>query len=298
MAVLLEVENLLNHQVEHTVILNDITQDNNKVLGDKSSKNVKFHRMEGRTEELVSTFQSVVELEQQNGGPQKKQPPEENENLARRLNQEQEMDKSINRFKGVESQSIYVGFGAGAEVWGKPPTEKGVICTGKKVYRPPLPSTYKERELLEDINDDMEWVFRYYVISLKKSKDPLPPRDDVMEFDVRTNTTESENNIKLQGWPSDLQYKVKEVVTEYWYVFCEDGLRRPIQVFKFHIDTGNHQPIFCKPARYGPHESAVMQKLAERPDENGMVEEDYGTWGALVIIAEKPHQENVPWHDY
>ena len=48
---------------------------------------------------------------------------------------------------------------------------------------------------------------------LKQSKDPLPPRDDVVEFNVHNNTNELEKNLKLQGFPSDLQYKVKEVVT-------------------------------------------------------------------------------------
>ena len=40
-----EVASLLNVRVKRTVILNDITQDNNKVLEDKSNKNVKFHRL-------------------------------------------------------------------------------------------------------------------------------------------------------------------------------------------------------------------------------------------------------------
>ena len=61
-----------------------------------------------------------------------------------------------------------------------------------------------------------------------------------MEFDVQSNTKELEKNLKLQGWPSDLQDKVKEVVTEYWDMFCEDGFRRPIRVFSFQIDTGSH----------------------------------------------------------
>ena len=39
---------------------------------------------------------------------------------------------------------------------GKNPTEKGIIRTGKKVYRPPLTSTDKETELSEDLNDGME----------------------------------------------------------------------------------------------------------------------------------------------
>ena len=69
------------------------------------------------------------------------------------------------------------------------------------------------------------------MISLKQSKEPLPPIDDVMEFNMINNTKELEENLKLQGCPSDLQYKVKEVVTEYWDVFCEDGFRRPIREF-------------------------------------------------------------------
>ena len=34
--------------------------------------------------------------------------------------------------------------------------------------------------------------------------------------------------------------------------------------------------------------SKVMRKLARRLDESGVVEEDDGTWGALVVIYAKP----------
>ena len=106
-------------------------------------------------EESVSTFKSVVEAEQRNGGPQKKRPMAENKPPARNSNQEQGMDKDINRQKGAECQPIAVGVEEDVEACGKPPIEKGVICTGKKVYRPPLPYTYKETELSEDLNDSM-----------------------------------------------------------------------------------------------------------------------------------------------
>ena len=89
----------------------------------------------------MSTFQIVVEAEQQNGGPQKRRLLEENGNSTSRSNHEQEMDKAIKRRKGVEIQPISVGLDAGTEACSKKPTEKIVICTGKKVYRPPLPST-------------------------------------------------------------------------------------------------------------------------------------------------------------
>ena len=84
---------------------------------------------------------------------------------------------------------------------------------------------------MEDLNNVMEWVFRDYRISLNKSKEPLPPRDNMMEFDVQTNTKELYKNLKIQGCPSDLQDKVKELVTEYWDVFCEDGFHCPIRGF-------------------------------------------------------------------
>ena len=63
-AVFPEVASLLKYRVECTVILNEINQDNNKVLGDESNETDKFHRLDSSMEEAVSTFQSVVEAEQ------------------------------------------------------------------------------------------------------------------------------------------------------------------------------------------------------------------------------------------
>ena len=124
------------------------------------------------------------------------------------------MDKAIKICKGVESQPVNVGVEARLDACGEAPTENGIIRTGNKVYRPPLPPTYKEIEISEDLNDGTEWVLRYYGRPLKQERDPLPPRDDVMEFDVQTNTNGLENNLKLQVFPSESQDKVKEMVTE------------------------------------------------------------------------------------
>ena len=87
-----------------------------------------------------------------------------------------------------------------------------------------------------------------------------------------TNVKELDKNLKLQGCLSDSQDKVKDVVTEYWDVFCEDGFRRTIWVFSFQIDISNHLPIRQKLSKYDPHESEVMRKLVEIMNENGVVE--------------------------
>ena len=49
----------------------------------------------------MSTFQSVVDAEQQNSGIQKKRPLTENEKPASKSNQEQGMEKSIKIRKGA-----------------------------------------------------------------------------------------------------------------------------------------------------------------------------------------------------
>ena len=40
-----------------------------------------------------------------------------------------------------------------------------------------------------------------------------------------------------------------------------------------------------------------MQNLVKRMDENGVVEEDDGPWGTLIVLAAKICQENVQWHE-
>ena len=69
-----------------------------------------------------------------------------------------------------------------------PPHRKGSYTNREESLQPSISSTYKETELSEKLNDGMEWVFRDYGIPSKKEKVPLPPRDDMMEFDVRNNT--------------------------------------------------------------------------------------------------------------
>ena len=41
-----------------------------------------------------------------------------------------------------------------------------------------------------------------------------------------------------------------------------------------------------------------MKNLVGRLDENGVLEEYYGPWGALMDLDEKPHHEKVPRKKY
>ena len=97
----------------------------------------------------------------------------------------------------------------------------GTIRVPAKLYWPPLPSLYWEPELGSDLNDGMDWMFEEYGCVAKQSVEELPPRDDVVEFEFHTDSAELEGNLRLSGCPPELQPKIKEVIMEYWDMFCE-----------------------------------------------------------------------------
>ena len=41
-----------------------------------------------------------------------------------------------------------------------------------------------------------------------------------------------------------------------------------------------------------------MRKIVVQMDGNSAVEEENGPWVSLVVLSEKPHQENFPWYEY
>ena len=171
---------------------------------------------------------------------------------------------------------------------------QGTITTPKKIYRPPLTSLYQPPNLGPDLLENSDWLFQEHGQALLESNQPLPPRDDVIHFDPGNDQAEFDRNFQPQHCPQHLQAQVTDIIKEYWDVFCEKGLRRPIRGFSFQIDTGNNPPVCCPTPRYGPHEAKIINKLIATLESNGLIEDDDGRWGAMIVLAAKPGQENVP----
>jgi len=181
-----------------------------------------------------------------------------------------------------------------------PALADGIIKMPPKVYRPQLPSTYIEPDLAPDVLDGMELLYKDHGKSLRKQKNKLPPRDpnDIIKFDPLTHQQELDENLSWGDCPTEHRPKILSLIKEYWEVFCQEGLRKHIRGYSCRIDTGDVAPICCKTPRYGPHESKVIVELTKKLQDNGLLEDDDGPWGALVVLAAKPHQENIPWHKY
>jgi hypothetical protein len=60
--------------------------------------------------------------------------------------------------------------------------EQGFIRTGRKPYRPPLPNLYTGPALDNDLLDGHDWLYKEHGKALRHTKDPLPPRDNIIQF--------------------------------------------------------------------------------------------------------------------
>ena len=110
-------------------------------------------------------LQCVAKADKLNVRPQKKRSLISNENPTSISNKGHGIDQANKRQKGVERQPIDVGVEAREEACGVKNLYKRVIRTEKKVYMPLLPLNFKGIEILEDLNNRMEWVLRDYGIS-------------------------------------------------------------------------------------------------------------------------------------
>jgi hypothetical protein len=177
--------------------------------------------------------------------------------------------------------------------------DQGFIRTGRKMYRPPLPSLYTGPEVEDDLLDGHDWVYKEHGKALRHTKEPLPPRDNIIQFtDKPEYATELDTNLRVAACPPDHRAAVRDLVVEFWDCFTQDGLRFPIRGFEFVVDTGTAAPIACKIPRYGPHESQVIMTLIHAMVANDIVVKCVSAWAALVVLASKANQENVPWHEY
>jgi RNase H-like domain found in reverse transcriptase/Integrase zinc binding domain/Reverse transcriptase (RNA-dependent DNA polymerase) len=170
----------------------------------------------------------------------------------------------------------------------------------KRLWRPQVTSQYKEPDCIPDSTSDLEILYKDYGNTIWTTKTELSPRDknDIIDFQKEKHQLEFDRNIQWRECPDELQPKVTDLLKRYWDVFAEEGVRKHIRGVKFHVDTGDAEPICVKSPRYGPHESRVISSLLEKLEQNGLIEDDDGPWGAIIVLAAKPNQEHVHWSQY
>jgi len=155
-------------------------------------------------------------------------------------------------------------------------------------YEPPVYAT-----------DISEGVFDFKVygntVFRPRSKPWLErPRDDQIMFNEEKHREELQSHIKIgKTVTAHTSDTITNLVIKYWDCFCEEGARRTIFDYEFAIDTGNAKPVCCRKQPYGPHEAVIIMKHIHDLLANDWIEECGGAWGSRIVLAAKPHQENI-----
>ena len=161
-----------------------------------------------------------------------------------------------------------------------------------------MKSRYIEPETDIDPSESLDYLYKNAGKTVLKPKEPLPPRDDIIVFSEEKHRGTLQNLIQWRDCPLEHRSVIEAIIIAYWDAFDPSGALRPVRGHISHIDVGDHKPVCCKVPRHGPHESRVMDKLLAELESKGVIEDDCGPWGAMIVLAAKPNQDHVHWRDY
>jgi hypothetical protein len=214
--------------------------------------------------------------------------------------------EGINRQNKTNKQNYPLTFAASSATedeekiakLGKHPDGSIPVTVPKRIWRPQVKSVYLETPTALDPSENLDWLFQEHGETAITNTNTLPPRDDIIEYDPARYSQEFNANIQWRDCPPEHQAVIESIIKQYWDVFCQDGMQKHIRGFQYSIDTGTSAPICCKPPRYGPHESRVIDTLTKALEGKQLIEDDHGPYGALIVLASKPHQKHVHWVDF
>jgi hypothetical protein len=143
----------------------------------------------------------------------------------------------------------------------------------KRAWRPQMKSEYVDKDRTEEELEHLDLLFKDYGTAAMQERNKLTPReeDDIIHFEEKY-ITEFESNVNWENCPEENQAEVTTIIKQYWDVFVEEGIKKPVRGLKFHIDTGDSVPICCKQRNYGPFESKIIDELVQTMEENGLIE--------------------------
>ena len=61
--------------------------------------------------------------------------------------------------------------------------------------------------------------------------------------------------------------------------------------FEFCLDTSDSKPVYCRQPSYGIHERKIMNTHIQILEDNDWICDCEGSWGLLLLLVPKPHQE-------
>ena len=153
---------------------------------------------------------------------------------------------------------------------------------------------------LDDVDEDL-YLFPSYGRGALLRQTHTPNnfsirRDDLILWDAKQHQAEFDKVVRIPSdLPSAYRDKLVSTIQRYWDSFIASGVCRPVLNYEFCIDTGNANPVCCKPPRYGVHESAEINRQLRGLLDTGWISTfpELSGWCSQIVLAPKPHQEHV-----
>ena len=163
-----------------------------------------------------------------------------------------------------------------------------------KVWRPKVQSRYKLPEYTNDISEGV-FDFTHHGKCVYKPKLTWEDRqrDDIISFDEDLHMEDLLTNLRIGDTSDEIKQELITVIKNFWDCFAKEGVRRTILGYEFSIDTGDSPPVCCKQQAYGPHESKIIMEQVNNLKKNEWIRKCVGAWGSKIVLAAKPHQENI-----
>ena len=159
-----------------------------------------------------------------------------------------------------------------------------MIDVPSKIWRPKPANRCVPLNYGDDVDDD----FRRVPAAVESD------RTDIHFWDAARDRPEHNKHIKMGDHVAlATRGKIEMMIQKHWDVFCEAGVSKTVLGFEFTIDTGSSQPVCCKKPSHRPHESKIILEQQQVLLANGWIRKRCGPWGSLVVLAPKPHQEEV-----
>jgi hypothetical protein len=169
-----------------------------------------------------------------------------------------------------------------------------MIDVPSKIWRPKPANRYVPLDYGDNIDDDL-LVFTQCGNSVRRVPAAFESAcTDVHFWDSARDTPEFTKHIRVSAHVDfATRGRIEMMVQNYWDVFYEAGVSHTVLGFEFAIDTGGSQPVCCRKPSHGPHESKIILEQQQVLLANGWIRKCYGPWGSLVVLAPKPHQEDI-----
>jgi hypothetical protein len=169
-----------------------------------------------------------------------------------------------------------------------------VIDVPSKIWRPKPATKYVPLDYGDDIDDDLLVCTQYGRTVRRTPATFSSARTDIHAWDSIRDTPEFTKDFRIgSAVEPATRTQIASLVQKYWDVFYAAGVSKTVLGFEFAIDTGGSQPVCCRKPTYGPHESRIILQQQQALLANGWIRECYGPWGSLVVLAPKPHQEDI-----